>query len=69
MSGGPWLIGDYRMLTTKESAQTTPPTFPGRPISRTTWYYAPVGKAFAEIPVKADAQRFLKVLPKAAKGQ
>ena len=39
------------------------------PAGTTTWYYAPVGKAFAEIPVKADAQRFLKVLPKAAKGQ
>ena len=39
------------------------------PAGTMTWYYAPVGKVFAEILGKADAQRFLKVLPKAAKGE
>jgi hypothetical protein len=33
----------------------------------TTWYYAPVGKVFAEIPGKTAAQWFFKELPKAAK--
>ena len=37
------------------------------PSGVTTWYYAPVGNVFVEIPGKAAAQQLLKSLPKAAK--